>query len=81
MQTAEKWDGELLGGGNGAVDWQRRARRAEAEAAAAKGEAVSAMLQYEALGREYSRLVRSSSWRLTEPLRRLRARMKARRGA
>jgi Glycosyltransferase like family len=77
MRTAEKWD--QLVSGNGRPDWKHRARRAEAEAAAAKGEAVSLSLQVEALGRQYSRLIESSSWRLTEPLRRLKARVKGRR--
>ena len=40
---------------------------------------LTATDKYEALGREYTRLIESSSWRLTEPLRRLKARLKGRR--
>jgi hypothetical protein len=80
MRTAEKWDEPLgLASSNGRVDWKRRARRAEAEAAATKGEAVSAQLQFEALDRQYTRLIHSASWKLTEPLRRMKALLKGRR--
>jgi hypothetical protein len=77
MRTAEKWESLVSPPSrNGAVDWKQRARRAEADAAAAKGEAVSAQLQFEALAREYRRLIESSSWRITQPLRKLRALLK-----
>jgi Glycosyltransferase like family len=77
MRTAEKWESLLSpASSDGAVDWKLRARRAEADAAAAKGEAVSAQLQFEALAREYRRLIESSSWRITEPLRKLKALLK-----
>src|SRR6266540_3277082 len=36
MKIAEKWDGQLPGVGEGGGDWKQRARRAEAEAAAAR---------------------------------------------
>jgi hypothetical protein len=69
MRLAEKWDGSLSSVGPKGGDWRQRALRAEAEAAAAKGQAVSAQLQYEARGREIERLKKSRSWRLTSPLR------------
>jgi hypothetical protein len=69
MRLAEKWDGSLSSAGPKGGDWRQRALRAEAEAAAAKGQAVSAQLQYEARGREIERLTKSRSWRLTTPLR------------
>jgi hypothetical protein len=72
IRLMEKWDGRLPSARTGSDDWKRRALRAEAEAAAAKGETVSAQLKYEAQGRELERLVRSKSWRLTAPLRVLR---------
>jgi hypothetical protein len=69
IRLAEKWDGRLSSVGPDDGDWRQRALRAEAEAAAAKGVAVSAQLQYEALGREIERLKRSRSWRLSAPVR------------
>jgi hypothetical protein len=69
IRVAEKWDGQLSTGGHGSTDWRKRALRAEAEAACAKGEAVSAQLQAEAVDREFKRVRSSTSWRLTAPLR------------
>jgi hypothetical protein len=54
-------------------DWKYRARRAEAEAAAAVGQAVSNRLKGDAhaleLERELNIMKSSISWRMTEPLR------------
>lgn len=72
IRLAEKWEDLLPPAGDGGSDWKARARRAEAEAAEGKAEAVSAQMQYEALARQYKRNIESASWRLTEPLRRLR---------
>jgi Glycosyltransferase like family len=72
IRLMEKWDGRLSSARADSDDWRQRALRAEAETAAAKGEAVSAQLKYEAVGRELERVVRSNSWRLTAPLRVLR---------
>jgi glycosyl transferase family 2 len=69
IRLAEKWDGRLPNPGAPGSDWRQRALRAEAEAAATKGAAVSAQLKAEALGREVSRMRQSTSWRLTAPLR------------
>jgi GT2 family glycosyltransferase len=76
IRLAEKWDGRLPDSGAG--DWRRRALRAEAEAAAWKGDAIAARLKYEARGRELERVVQSKSWRLTAPLRVLRERLRRR---
>jgi Glycosyltransferase like family len=72
IRLMEKWDGRLPNARAASDDWRQRALRAEAEAAAAKGDAKSSRLKYEARGRELDRLVRSKSWRLTAPLRSLR---------
>jgi hypothetical protein len=72
IRLMEKWDGHLPNARAASDDWRQRALRAEAEAAAAKGDAKSSRLKYEAQGRELDRLVRSKSWRLTAPLRSLR---------
>ena len=69
IRVAEKWDGRLPTADKGTVDWRQRAMRSEAEAAAAKGEAISERLQREATDRQLERVVESRSWRLTAPLR------------
>jgi hypothetical protein len=73
MAVAEKWDGRMPGVGTAGGDWKHRARRAEAEAAAALGQAVSNGLQGTAraveLERELDVMRQSIGWRLTEPLR------------
>jgi hypothetical protein len=70
MRVAEKWDGRMPNVGTASGDWKERARRAEAEAAAARAHAVSLQLQSDARLKE---VTESTSWRLTEPLRRLSA--------
>jgi hypothetical protein len=70
MRVAEKWDGRMPHVGAVAGDWKERARRAEAEAAAARAEIVSAQLKADARVKE---VTDSVSWRLTEPLRRINA--------
>jgi glycosyl transferase family 2 len=78
IRLAEKWEGRLPYAEHEDRDWKRRARRAEAEAAAAKAGAVSAKLFGDARVKQYEE---SASWRLTEPMRRLRAMLRiARRG-
>ena len=69
IRVAEKWDGRLPPADKGTVDWRQRAMRSEAEAAAAKGKAISERLQREATDRQLERVVESRSWRLTAPLR------------
>ena len=70
MRVAEKWDGRMPNVGVGRGRWKERARRAEAEAAAARAQAVSIQLQSDARLKE---ITESTSWRLTEPLRRINA--------
>jgi Glycosyltransferase like family len=69
IRVAEKWDGQLASRQADGDDSTPRALRAEAEAAAAKGEAVSAQLRCEAMQRQLEEMTRSASWRLTAPLR------------
>jgi hypothetical protein len=70
MRVAEKWDGRMPNVGMVAGSWKERARRAEAEAAVARAEAVSIQLKSDARVKE---VTDSISWRLTEPLRRINA--------
>jgi hypothetical protein len=84
MRVAEKWEGRMPGVTVPARDWKERARRAEAEASLARTQAVAATMQAEARTRharkELDVVTASRSWRITEPLRRLNALRKARRG-
>jgi Glycosyltransferase like family len=70
MRIAEKWDGRLARVGHEDGDWKQRARRAEAEAAAARIETWATLLRSEA---RLNEVTESVSWRLTSPLRRLNA--------
>jgi hypothetical protein len=81
VQTTAKWEGRLPGIGAAPGDWEQRARRAEAETAAARIETGEGRLlidaqirRIEALERELDSVRRSPSWRLTAPLRALRRR-------
>jgi hypothetical protein len=73
MKLAEKWDGRLAEDGIPAGDWKQRARRAEAEAAAARLIANGSELMRENTVRsmlgEIEMIKTSASWRLTAPLR------------
>jgi GT2 family glycosyltransferase len=79
VRLIEKWDGRFpqLGAmlGDGASDWKARARRAEAQAAAARMLRVSADMKASARERELQReldaMRASASWWLTGPLRRI----------
>jgi hypothetical protein len=74
MRVAEKWDGKMPGVGAAAGDWKQRARRAEAEAAVARTQAMTNQLKADAHALEFQRIldetIESISWRITEPLRR-----------
>jgi Glycosyltransferase like family len=76
MRIAEKWDSD---GG----DWKQRARRAEAEAAAARLLVASKQYQADAIVKEQERrldeISQSLGWRITAPLRRVNALRRARR--
>lgn len=88
VATVEKWEGRLPGiGGADTDDWKRRARLAEATAAATRiqvGEgrmlAEAQVRRIEGLERELDSVRRSPSWRLTAPLRAL-GRLRGRRRA
>ena len=82
MRVAEKWQGRMPGAPPRGEDWKQRARRAEAEAAAARLLAASKLLQADAGAKEHERRLRELTdtvgWRITEPLRRLNALRRAR---
>ena len=75
IKLAEHWDGRWPGRTAEAVDWKRRARRAEAECEAARTMAYSNALKVDAevlaLERAMAEMTESLSWRVTAPLRRL----------
>ena len=75
IKLADHWDGRWPGRSGEAVDWKRRARRAEAEREAARTMAYSNALKVDAevlaLERAMSEMTESLSWRATAPLRRL----------
>jgi ribosomal protein L29 len=77
MRVAEKWDGRMPHVGSAAGDWKQRARRAEAEAAATRAQVVTKELKSEArikqMEREIAEIKDSTSWKITQPLRRLKA--------
>lgn len=77
VAVAQKWDGRMPGPAIATQDWKYRARRAEAEAAVTRANAASIQLKTEAAAarheREMAELTGSLSWRLTAPLRRLKA--------
>jgi hypothetical protein len=79
MRVAEKWDGRLSPSQTIPGDWKERARWAEARRDAALMQANAAELARVAAGNELKRqlrnIERSASWRLTKPLRWLKARM------
>ena len=71
--VAEKWEGRIPGATAPDFDLRAIARRANADAEAARAAAVSKQLQYDAREREYTRALdeieHSISWRITLPLR------------
>jgi Glycosyltransferase like family len=73
ITVSEKWDGRMPHVGVAGGDWKQRARRAEAERAAARAQAISTQLQTDARAREHERVLKeateSISWRITAPLR------------
>jgi hypothetical protein len=79
IKVAEKWNGRMDGVGDAAGDWKERARRAEAEADAARLLANAAELVRDATVAQLEQVTSSSSWRLTAPLRRIRNSMRRKR--
>jgi hypothetical protein len=73
MRVAEKWDRRVPGRDKGESDWKQRARRAEAEAAAARLLVEARQLQRDALTEQHEQrlgqITGSLSWRITRPLR------------
>jgi hypothetical protein len=74
INASRKWDGNLPGAeSNGNTDWKARARRAEADRDAARAIAYSNALTAEARVQELERsaqaMMKTVSWKLTEPLR------------
>ena len=85
MRVAEKWDGRIPGVGTGPGDWKERARRAEAEAAAARTQVMAEQLLSHARAKELEDHLEAASgsisWRLTAPLRWANAQRRRRRAA
>jgi Glycosyltransferase like family len=77
MRVAAKWEGRTPYVRSPQVDWKQRARRAEAQAGAARLAGASKLLQANARAekqeRELAGVTETASWRITEPLRRLNA--------
>lgn len=69
IRLSEKWDGRVPYVGSGAGSWKERARRAEAEASAARTQSAAADLLNQALLKQITEIEHSFSWRLTTPLR------------
>ncbi|MDX6582897.1 MAG: hypothetical protein QOI10_2081 [Solirubrobacterales bacterium] len=80
MRVAEKWDAKLPHNGSRDDDWEFRARRAEAEASAARLMGGVQELLRVAHWQELERMRTSLSWRMTAPLRRLGTRIRSRNG-
>jgi hypothetical protein len=77
VAIAEKWEARMPGVGFAGGDWRHRARRAEAEAAVTRAVAISTQLRRTARIKQHEEIVaemtESLSWRLTAPLRRIKA--------
>lgn len=74
VRIGEKWDGQIPGAeAEQEIGWKTRARRAEAERDAARAIANSKRYGYEArlryIEESLEALTRTTSWRVTEPLR------------
>jgi hypothetical protein len=73
MKIAEKWDGRMPQVGVAGGDWKQRARRAEAERAAARAQAISTQLQTQARALQHERALKEATesigWRITAPFR------------
>lgn len=82
MRVAEKWDGRMPHLDQPVDDWKRRARLAEAEAGVARLAGASKLLQAyadaEELDNRLTQVTETTSWRITEPLRRVNARRRTR---
>jgi len=72
IRLIEKWEGRVPRVGQGSTDWKARARRAEAEAGAARAIARKNELERDAVK---EMMKKSVSFRLTKPLRSLKGRL------
>jgi hypothetical protein len=79
IAVAEKWNGALEEVPTSEGQWQERARRAEAEAAASRLMMGAAQLQRDAAQAQLELTRRTTSWRLTAPLRRASSKLRRRR--
>jgi hypothetical protein len=79
MRVAEKWHDRMPDVGYAGGSWRQRARRAEAEASAARMGAAAGDIIYHArlnlLAAELRRTKESKSWKVTRPLRALSKRL------
>jgi hypothetical protein len=75
--VSEKWDGKMADVGAAPGDWRHRARQAEAEAALTRAQAIATALKIDAQALQHredlSMATTSLGWKLTAPLRHLRA--------
>lgn len=82
IAVAEKWSGRMPRVGFAGGDWKHRARRAEAEAAITRAMAFSTQMKIDARAIRHQEdmkvMMDSLSWRLTAPLRHLKAFQRAR---
>ena len=78
VKVAEKWEGRMPGVGEPTGDWKQRARRAEAEADAARMLANATELVRDATKAQLEDVTHSLSWRLTAPLRWIRLKLSRR---
>jgi Glycosyltransferase like family len=78
VKVAEKWEGKMPGVGEPTGDWKQRARRAEAEADAARMLANATELVRDANRAQLEDVTHSLSWRLTAPLRWIRLKLSRR---
>ena len=76
MRVAQKWEDKLPHNGSRDGDWEFRARRAEAEASAARLMGGVNDLLRVAHWQQLERMTNSTSWRVTAPLRALATRMR-----
>lgn len=83
IRMADKWDGKMPGIGSAPGTWKERARRAEAEASAARTQIMSEQLQSNARAKQLQEAIDEMTgsvvWKATEPLRWINARRQSRR--
>lgn len=78
MAIAEKWESQLAGAASSSGEWKQRARRGEAEAAAARLIGGLSDILHQAQGKELEAIKTSRSWRMMSPARSLGRRLRGR---